>query len=78
MDNLFEQIANITKAHAYDTIAPHLAEVKEQNKIFRQGLRDVMLIISECDPQSVCKNPGEIISKISNHCNEILSKNRPL
>lgn len=78
MDNLFEQMANITKAHAYDTIAPHLAEVKEQNKILRKGLQDIFEIILNENTSSVIENPSVIIGKISNHVNELLSNNRPL
>lgn len=29
MDNLFEQIANISKAHAYDILTDHNKELKE-------------------------------------------------
>lgn len=29
MDNLFEQMANISKAHAYDILAAHVGELKE-------------------------------------------------
>ena len=78
MNNVFEEIANITKAHAYDTIAPHLQEVKEQNKILRKGLQDIFNIILDENTSSVIENPSVIIGKISNHVNELLSNNRPL
>lgn len=29
MDNLFEQFANISKAHAYDILTDHVKELKE-------------------------------------------------
>jgi len=78
MDNLFEQIVNITKASAYDTISPMLKELQDQNREFRIGLNEILLIISKEDVKSIIDNPAGIIGKISNHCNELLAKNRPL
>lgn len=78
MDNLFEQIANITKASAYDTISPMLKELQDQNREFRIGINEILLIISKEDVKSIIDNPAGIIGKISNHCNELLTKNRPL
>lgn len=78
MNNVFEEIANITKAHAYDTISPMLKELQDQNREFRIGLHEILLIISKEDVRSIIENPAGIIGKISNHCNELLTKNRPL
>lgn len=32
MDNLFEQMANITKEHGYDILADQVKELKEENE----------------------------------------------
>lgn len=78
MDNLFEQITNITKAHAYDIVSNQVSELKEQNEIFRKGLQDIFTIILEEKTSSVIDNPSVIIGKISHHVNDLLSNNRPL
>lgn len=38
MDDLFNQMANISKAHGYDILADHVKELKQANKELVQGL----------------------------------------
>lgn len=80
MDNLFEQLTQITKANAYDIIAPHTAEVKEQNITFRKALTEVVntIVAATANPAEIINNPAELIGKIASICQETLSKNRPL
>jgi hypothetical protein len=55
MDNLFEQMANITKAHAYDTVAvPQIQELKEENRRMAKIIQDFLgLYGSDDDAQAI-------------------------
>lgn len=78
MDNLTEQIINITKAGTYDAIAPHLAEVKEQNNNFRKALNDVLDVITKAPPSEIVDNPAAMITKMAGYCLDALRNNKPL
>jgi len=39
MDNLFEQMANISKAHGYDILVEQVKELKEENKRMAEALK---------------------------------------
>lgn len=77
-DSLFESMANISKAHAYDVLVYQVQELKQQNKDFRTALRSVVNEIAHMNPAEVIKEPSLLVGVISNICSEILSKNRPL
>lgn len=38
MDGLFEQMANISKAHGYDILAEQVGELKKENATLREAL----------------------------------------
>ena len=59
MDNLFEQMANISKASAYDILLNQVKELKEENKRLKHSI-SVILPCAENLPQSELKN--EILS----------------
>lgn len=44
-DNLFEQIANISKANAYDIVSKHAQELKEENERLREDNKCMMMAI---------------------------------
>ena len=41
MDNLFEQLTNISKAHGYDILSQQVKELKEENEIMKNLLADI-------------------------------------
>jgi hypothetical protein len=44
MDNLFEQIANISKAGAYDILVEQVGELKKENAKLREALQGLINI----------------------------------
>lgn len=40
--NLFDQVANISKAHAYDTIIPEYKRLQESNAELLEALKDLV------------------------------------
>lgn len=40
MDNLFEQVANISKAHGYDVLAKYVEELKAEKSLLIYHLKD--------------------------------------
>jgi hypothetical protein len=42
MDNLFEQIVNITKASAYDILVEQVKELKADNETLKQVIKDLI------------------------------------
>lgn len=47
MDNLFEQIANITKAHAYDIIVEQRNELLKENELLKNRVKYLESLIKE-------------------------------
>ena len=47
MDGLFEQMANISKAHAYDIVSKQVQELKAENEALRQSNSELKIVISE-------------------------------
>lgn len=47
MDNLFEQITNISKAHAYDIIVAHRDELAAENEKLKARVKELESLISE-------------------------------
>ncbi len=41
MDNLFEQMANISKAHGYDILREKVKELEEENRRLKQREEDL-------------------------------------
>lgn len=39
MENLFEQMANISKAHGYDILSKQVGELKEENRNMAEALK---------------------------------------
>lgn len=58
MDNLFEQFANISKAHAYDILVEQVKELKGENEKLKQDISNFkihlsrLLYILECERTS--------------------------
>lgn len=48
MDNLFEQMANISKAHAYDIVSKQRDELLEENKRLSASNKELMELVREC------------------------------
>lgn len=70
MDNLFEQMTNITKAHAYDIIAKQRDELMEQNKALKSAIRNAVEEVMNMNPEEVVNEPSKTIIKITNHLTE--------
>ncbi len=50
MDNLFEQFANISKAHAYDIVSKQRDELLIENENLRKRIKELEdLILEYCD-----------------------------
>ena len=47
MDNLLDQITNITKAHAYDILSQQVKELKEENEALRNRVKYLQDLINE-------------------------------
>ena len=47
MDNLLEQITNITKAHAYDIISQQAQELQQENKKLKYRVKYLENLIKE-------------------------------
>ena len=47
MDNLFEQITNVSKAGAYDVLSKHNVELKEENQRLRDRVKYLENLIGE-------------------------------
>ena len=73
-----DQIVAISKAGAYDAIAPRVGELQEQNNNFRKGINEILDEITAIDPEEFNKNPADFIIKVGNICNQTLRNNRPL
>jgi len=46
-DNLFEQMANISKAHAYDIVSKQRDELLEENKRLKESVKYLQDLITE-------------------------------
>ena len=69
MDNLFEQAAQITKAHGYDILANQVKELKEENKELAATLK----MIQNMDTWQKYFGGGAIDKKIT----EALKNRKP-
>lgn len=78
MDNLFEQMANITKAHAYDLVAKHRNELAEQNESYRKALNEVLDVIRKADAVLLIDNPVLYLNQIVNIAVKSLKENKSL
>ena len=76
-DNLFEQMANISKAYAYDILVEQVKELKERYDNLRTGINNILDEISKIEPSEFINDPSIFIVKIGNVCNELLRQNRP-
>ena len=47
MDNLFEQIANIQKASAYDIVSKELTKVRDENEKLKKRVKELEDLINE-------------------------------
>lgn len=77
-DLMHTQIVAISKAGAYDAIAPKLGELQEQNNNFRKGINDVLDEITNIDAGEFIKDPAALIIRVGNICNQVLRENRPI
>ena len=57
MDNLFEQFANISKAHAYDIISQQVIELKEENTKLRNRVKYLEELINEYTLKMMAPSP---------------------
>lgn len=57
MDSLFEQMATITKAHAYDIVVDQVKKLKEENNQLRFALKTI------CSDQSYITGDFETVRK---------------
>jgi hypothetical protein len=76
-DDLFNQMATITKAHAYDVVNDHRKELIKQNNNFRHSLNMVLDEIMTLNPDEFIKSPAALLRRIGNICNETLRDNKP-
>lgn len=53
MDNLFEQIVNITKANAYDIICQKSKELEEENKKLKDRVKFLEDLINEYTTKAI-------------------------
>lgn len=72
MDNLFEQLTNISKAHAYDILSEQVKELRADNKILKEALRYLLqsyradfknITGSELNETEAVKQAKEVINK---------------
>ena len=49
MDDLFNQIVNISKAGAYDIVSKQVQELQAENEKMRNTLKDVLMVIKESE-----------------------------
>ena len=77
MDNLFNQIVNISKAGAYDIVSKQCQELQDQKNVLRYSLRKILSEISSMDIADIANNPSLLIGKISVICSETLAEVRP-
>jgi len=66
MDNLFEQFAIISKASAYDVIAPELARVQEENKQLRDRVKFLESLIDEYTTKMTANLSGDKVDQFLN------------
>lgn len=63
MDNLFEQITAISKAGAYDAIAPDYVKVKEENVRLRERVQYLENLIDEYTTKMTVNLSGEKVNQ---------------
>lgn len=68
MDNLFEQVANISKAHGYDVLAKYVEELKAEKEQMKRALLAV---------QEDAKFDGFITQQTSKQVSEVLKNLKP-
>ena len=74
MDNLMEQIVNISKAGAYDAITGDYDKVKTQNVILKAGINKALDEITKSPPSDIVDNPAEMLTRISRHLLDALKQ----
>ena len=75
MDSLSEQIINISKAGAYDIVAKHRDELKQQNDNLKAAINSVLNEIQNTKAGEIIDKPAFILNRISAHCLDALRNN---
>ena len=74
MDNLYEQIVNISKAGAFDVISKQRDELVIENKKLKEGINKALDEKINTNASLAVDNPGLVLQNISRHLLDALRK----